>query len=252
VDRRNLNRITAAVLTLAILVVALMLSGSLKRPSRIVLPQEEENSSEMPGVSDSSGDALTMITITPQTVQAAIETLARPEIYRRTVSVQQFWNGGNGTVETTVASLAPWLRIDRTLADGRLRHTLTDGEATYIWLSDSDTVFKAAAGEISADMEQLIPTYEDVLELPTDSIITADYRTISDVTNCIYVETAVDEFGYSQHYWVSVESGLLVAAERLQENKTVYRMWETAIDLTPVFEEEFTLPDGTILITNET
>ena len=250
-DRRNLNRITAAVLTLAILVVALMLSGSLKRPSRIVLPQEEETADETPGVSDSPSGSLTMVTITPQTVQTAIETLARPEVYRRTVSVQQFWSGGSGTVETIVSSQAPWLRTDRTLADGRLRHTLTDGKTTYIWQSDSDTVFEAAAGEISADMEQLIPTYEDVLELPADSIVIADYRTISDVTNCIYVETAVDEFGYSLHYWVSVESGLLVAAEKLQENETVYRMWETAIDLTPVFEEEFTLPDGTILATNE-
>ena len=249
-DRRNLNRITAGALTLSILIVALMLSGSLSQPSRIVLPQEEKTTDEIPGLSDSSGNALTAVTVTPQTVQAAIETLSRPNIYLRTVSVQHFWSGGSGTAETTVSVNGPWTRLDRTLPDERLRHTLTDGEITYIWHSDSDTVFQGAAGDISADMEQSIPTYENVLTLPVSSIVTADDRTISDLTNCIYVETAADEAGYSLRYWISVETGLLVAAEKVLGEETVYRMWEVNMDLAPEFGEEFTLPNGTILIDN--
>ena len=46
---------------------------------------------------------------------------------------------------------------------------------------------------------------------------------VSDV-RCIYVETAEDEWGYAQRYWVSVDTGLLVVAERLQKGETVYRM----------------------------
>ena len=36
-------------------------------------------------------------------------------------------------------------------------------------------------------------------------------------------------------------------AEKLSGKETVYRMWQTMIDLEPVFTSEFTLPDGTVL-----
>ena len=52
---------------------------------------------------------------------------------------------------------------------------------------------------------------------------------------------------FRSRYWVSVDTGLLVAAEKLSGKETVYRMWQTAIDLVPVFTDEFTLPDGTVL-----
>ena len=86
-----------------------------------------------------------------------------------------------------------------------------------------------------------------VLLLPTRDIVAADYRTIGEQVNCIYVETAQDDYGYSLRYWVSVDSGLLVAAETLQDGEATYRMWETAIDLAPALTDEFTLPDGTKL-----
>ena len=63
---------------------------------------------------------------------------------------------------------------------------------------------------------------ETILDLPVEDIAAADYRSVSDV-NCIYVETVQDPEGYTQRYWVSVETGLLVASERLLE-ETIYRM----------------------------
>jgi len=98
---------------------------------------------------------------------------------------------------------------------------------------------------VSADMEQSIPTYEDVLDLSVEDITLADYRTISEV-NCIYVEVQQGE--YLLRYWVSVDTGLLVAAEKLAEDETVYRMGSLIIDQTEPTLEEFTLPDGTILM----
>lgn len=246
-DKRKLNRITAVFLTLLVLVVAFMLSGSFRRTSRVVLPQESQQDEQISGFPGDSTDVLTVVAVAPDTVQAAIETLARPEQYRQTVSVQQFWSGGNGTSETTAAVLTPWSRLDRQLADGRQRHVLTDGETTYLWYNSEQSVLRVSAGSISADMEQSIPTYEDVLQLPVETIAAADYRTIGDQVNCIYVETAADEAGYTLRYWVSVDTGLLVAAEKLSGKETVYRMWQTAIDLVPVFTDEFTLPDGTVL-----
>ena len=133
------------------------------------------------------------------------------------------------------------------MADGQVRHAITNGESTYIWYNSEADVFSGPAGTISSDMEQAIPTYEDVLALPPERITQADYRMVSDV-RCIYVETAEDDWGYIQRYWVSVDTGLLVVAERLQNGETVYRMAALAVDQTAPDEKLFTLPDGTELL----
>ena len=64
----------------------------------------------------------------------------------------------------------------------------------------------------------------------------------------LYAETAEDAWGYAQRYWVSVDTGLLVVAERLQKGETVYRMAALEADQTAPPAETFTLPDGTDLL----
>lgn len=133
------------------------------------------------------------------------------------------------------------------LSDGQVRHTITDGEITYIWYGSESSVYSAPAGDITPDDEQAIPTYETILDLPVEDIAAADYRSVSDV-NCIYVETVQDPEGYTQRYWVSVETGLLVASERLLEGETIYRMASLTADLSTPSTDRFILPDGTVLL----
>ena len=140
-----------------------------------------------------------------------------------------------------------WTRIDRSMPDGRIRHTITGDENVYIWYNHEDEVYSTAAGNISADNEQTIPTYEDILELPVEMIVAADYRMISDI-DCIYVETAEDTAGYVLRYWVSVDTGLLTVAEKLLEEEPVYRMASLSVEQGITMEMDFTLPDGTVLI----
>lgn len=242
-DKRWRSRITVAFLAVTVLVIAVMLSGTLHRTSRITLPSSEQ----APGQSTVSGDALTVVEVTPETVQTAIATLSRPQEYRRTVTVEQLWAGGSGTYETAAAVCGGWTRTDRTLAGGRVRHTLTDGETSYIWYDQETEVYIAPAGGISADNEQTIPTYEDILDLPAEAIAEADYRIISGVS-CIYVETAEDPEGYVLRYWVSVDTGLLTVSERLLNGEPVYRMAALTLDQDPPTVEEFTLPDGTVVL----
>ena len=192
---KRIRLISAAFVVLVVLVVALMFANTLQRPASIQLPEEPTAPGETAGDASAEDERLTVVSVTPETVQAAIATLSRPEVYRRQLSVQQFWSGGDGTVETTVTVKAPWTRADRTLADGRVRHTLTDGETTYIWYDRETAVYTAPAGDITADVEQSIPTYEDILDLPAARIAAADYQVISGV-NCIYVETTADDAGY--------------------------------------------------------
>lgn len=245
--RRKLSRAAVGFAGLIALVVVLMLINSLRPSPEIELPSQEEEG--MQSEENSSGDGLTVVEIRPDTVQAAVATLERPETYRRELVVQQFWDSGSGTMENTVTVSGGWTRVDQTLARDRVRHSVTDGRMTYIWYNSQRTVYEAQAGEISADMEQAIPTYEDVLDLPMEEISAANYQTLSNM-NCIYVETATDAYGYVLKYWVSVDSGLLVAAEKLLDGETVYRMWETSADLNPTIGSEFTLPDGTDLLAN--
>lgn len=246
-DKRRLNRITLALVALMVLAAALMLWSSLRRSSHITLPEPGPDPDQLTEGDAPGGDLPTVVAVTPETVQAAVETLARPESYSRTVTVEQFWNGGSGTYEVTVAVRDGWTRTDRTLPDGRIRHAVTNGETTHIWYNDEKSVYTVPAGDISADNEQTIPTYEDILRLQTADITEADYRTVSNV-NCIYVETGETPEGYVFRYWVSVDTGLLVVAEKLLEGETVYRMGALTVDQEAPDTSNFTLPDGTALL----
>lgn len=248
-DKQKLNWITWAVLALAIVIVALMLGGSLSRTAHITLPSSTLPKDPAGGEGSSAATALTVVEITPETVQAAISSLSRPESYGRNVTIEYFWNGGSGTQELYTIVREPWTRIDRSLSSGQTRISITNGEQTYIWYgydSGSD-VYTAPAGNISADAEQSIPTYEDILNLPAEDILQADYQPL-DLLNCIYVATAEDEMGYSLRYWISVESGLLVQAEKLLGEEIVYRMSAPYVDQTEYDASRFTLPDGTVLL----
>lgn len=181
--KRTQKLVTWGIVILVVLVVLLMLVSNLRRSSRVVLP-DTNTSAEGGGDLPAEGGALTVVEVTPETVQAAIETLHRPEAYSRTVTVEYLWTGGSGTIELSTAVSAPWTRVDRTLPDGQVRHSITDGETTYIWYNGESEVYTGPAGAISADAEETIPTYEDVLALPQDHIVQADYRVVSDV-RCI-------------------------------------------------------------------
>lgn len=248
-DKRKLNWITWAVLALAVVIVALMLGGSLSHNAHITLPSSDPPRDPASGDNAPATSALTVVEITPDTVQAAIASLSRPEDYGRSMTVEYFWAGGSGKHELVAIVRGPWTRIERTLPDGRTRISVTDGETTYIWYGyDSGAeVYSAPAGEFSADVEQSIPTYEDILDLPVEDILLSDYRML-DTLSCIYVETAADQAGYSLRYWVSVDSGLLVQAEKLLGETPVYRMTSLHVDQTEYDASRFTLPDGTPLL----
>lgn len=249
-NERKRNGITWAFIVVTLLAVVLMMLGTFRRPTRIQLPAADPAPESSSGEVETEQSALTVISVKPDTVQAAISSLSRPEAYGRTVTVEQIWDDGSNTMKLQTAVLNGWSRTDRTLPGGQVRHTVTDGAVTYIWYNSESAVYEAPAGDISADAEQMIPTYEDILELSVETILMADYRTISDV-NCIYVETVQDAHGYALRYWVSVDTGLLVVAEKLLEGETVYRMAALTLDDTAPTAGQFVLPDGRELIEEE-
>ena len=244
--KHHLNWVTIGFAALALLVVVMMVMNTIRGPGEIRLPDTETVPDQSEESADRTEDTIMVIEITPDTVQAAIATLERPDSYQRTVTVEQFWTGGSAAYETAVAVSGEWTRTDRTMPDGRVRHTIIGSETVYVWYNSERDIYSGPVGEISADNEQAIPTYETILDLPADQIITADYRDFSGI-HCIYVEAeSSDE--YTLRYWVSVDSGLLVAAEKLIRDEAVYRMAALTADLTEPSAEMFTLPNGTVLI----
>ena len=244
-DKRNLNWITWGFIVGTVIVVAVMLMNTLHRPEHIILPDTTTATDQITEDPGTDIDALTVVEIAPETVQSAIATLFRPEAYRRTVTVEQFWSTGSGSYETTVTVSGGWTRMDRTMPDGRVRHSIIGLEETCVWYNNEREIYRSAVGAVSADNEQCIPTYEDILDLPVEAISTADYRVLSDI-RCIYVEATEED---SQlRYWVSVDTGLLVASEILLDVQRVYRMEALTVDQTEPAAAEFTLPDGTNLL----
>lgn len=246
-DKVRKAAVLGSVTVLILLVVVLLAVNSVRRSSHIHLPGEEEL--EGPDLSQTDGSAIRQVSVTPETVQRAVATLRRPERYARSVTVEQFWSGGSGVLSSAVSVRDGWTRVDTQLPGGELRHSLTDGESTYVWYGSESAFYAGAAGEISADAEQAIPTYEDVLACAVEQILRADYRSYGE-TACIYVETAPEK-GVTLCYWVSVERGLLTAAEKYEGDTLVYRM--TAAESGGEPEASlFVLPDGTALLSGET
>lgn len=236
-----------AVTALILLVIAFMMRGSLRGPARVVLPEEIESSGEVH--TGSENEAIDRIDIRPSTVQAAIATLSRPQEYSRTLRIERYYSGGSAVEEAEVFVRGEWMRTDLTRPNGETRHVITGGGKSRIWYGSSRRWYEGAA-LLSADEEQSIPTYEDVLLLDTTSIALADYRML-DSKDCIYVATAADSGGYVERYWVSLEDGLLVAAEKSCGDEVVYRMAGLGVNTEIVKDDAFTLPDGTVLNTAE-
>ncbi len=232
-----------SVTVLTLLIVILLGANSIRRTAHIHLPDEDVLQESESGEAD--GSAINQLSVTPDTVQQVIATLARPESYARTVTVEQIWSGGSGTFTSSVYSLYGWTRTDMQMADGSLRHSITDGETSYIWYGSEKEFYTGSAGEFSSDTEQVIPTYEDVLALPPEQILKAGYRSYAD-TECIYVETQLSG-GITLCHWVDVHSGLLAAAEKYEDETLVYRMMATA-GIDTLLEEQFVLPDGTSVL----
>lgn len=233
-----------AVSLLIVLVILFMLRGSLRGPARVVLPEETQM-----GESGQMSDAIDRIEVRSDTVQSVIETLARPQQYSRSIYIERYYSGGSAAQQTEVFVSGGWTRLDTPLSGGEVRHVISDGKTSYIWYGSSKEYYSGVAA-LSADEEQSIPTYEDILTLDVHRISLADYRLLETIA-CIYVETAPDDGGYTERYWVSLGSGLLVAAEKVHADEVVYRMAGMTLDTETVRTDAFTLPDGTVLHTIE-
>ena len=222
---------------------ALVLRGRFAPPG-IELPPVQETTDPQHGTPGGQNGVIDRIELNCETVQSAVESLARPERYSRTVTIERYYSGGSGVSMCQVQVIGGWTRLDQIDQTAEPRHVLTDGMTVYVWYG-ADTEYFSGSALFSADAEGSIPTYEDVLELDREQITAAEYTQLEG-KNCIFVETMTD--GVQERYWISVENGLLVASEKLVGGGIVYRMAAVDNPADAVDDAAFVLPDGTPLL----
>lgn len=242
-DKKRITYFTIGFGVLLIALVLLLALGGRRERAGIVLPAEQGDTGEIGKNAESS---LNVVEITPETVKPAITTLSRPMYYSRSQVVETFWTGGSGQSVSQVYVSAGRTRLDTQLPDGSVRHTLVSDGIAGVWYDDEEEWAILRAQRLNADLAGRMLSYETVRDLPADRISAADYRE-KDGIYCIYVETLPDASGYVDRYWVSVDTGLLYAAERLWDGGMAYRFTSGQPDTAAPGEDLFLLPDGSTL-----
>lgn len=252
-ERRK--RTLFAVLIATIIVVAVFSSFAINLFGRdsyeIRLPDLSQDSTEnQPGDEVGSGGQFVRVEVSPQTVQSVVATLvrARPQSYYREITIE-LWAGETSSVTTAQVWVdGGWTRSDVTSPSGMVQHNLVGEDTRWLWYDDDPEAISFPVDQTVSDLIQRIPTYEDVLALPVDEITDTGYEDYGGL-NCVFVEVKKDELASRERYWISVSSGLLVAAERVKEDQLVYRMTALSIESPAPLSSSFALPDGRVLHT---
>ena len=240
-EGKNQNILVA--LTAIVIVVAIFSSFGMNMFSNITIELPEGTAAAAPSPGQEEGE-LTRVTVTPETVQAVVATLERPDSYYRTVTVR--YAGVDTPTVSQIWARDGWVRTSTTLSGGLVRHTLVGDGTRYVWYGGSTTWTSSPADGRSADLEGAgIPNYEDVLALDGQCITQAEYTQYNGLS-CIYVQW--EQEGDRAEYYISVDPGslgLLVGAALYEGEEAVLTMTATAAQLNPLTMPGFRLPDGT-------
>lgn len=250
------RRILFAFFIALVFVVAVFVSFAVnllfrKTPSVVLPDLSDTHTTTQPGQDDNpdSNVGYLPVDVTPETVQAVIRTLSRPDSYTREMTVDLHWSAEQSARTTiTVWQDGGYTRVQSVPPTGLTQYNLTDGTQLYRWYAGSSSyVTLPLEDERSIDLVQRIPTYEDILSLPMESIMAAGYEVKQEVP-CIYV--AVADGTTETRYWVSLQSGLLAGVEKMENSQLTYVLEAYTAPITPCpVNASFKLPNGTELHT---
>ena len=199
---------------------------------------------DLPGLSDDGGSSgfgfydgegnYIRVEVNTETVQDMIATLHRSDNYYRELNIETTWKAGD---DTSSAEIPVYVWTDgetqlvkRQMEDSSWQYQLIIGDNAYLWYEGDSAWFAytASSDETHNDLAQKIPTYETVLAWDKGDIISAGYEVRQD-QSCIFIEANSQVGGYTEQYWISVQSGLLVEVEREKDGIIVYQMTEKTI-----------------------
>lgn len=193
---------------------------------------------------ESSGSAGSLLTVTPENVQVVLSNITATGEYSREYNVTTFWSEGNSTADVKVWKDGDKMRISHKQDDVTKNIIFSDG-MVYIWYGDSDKVFSASLSEYETsnlDLYARLVSLQEIMDVPAEQITDAGYvEKLGE--NCIYAEYTVDdESNYVNRIYVSVDTGLLVAAEMTQNDKMTYSMSSIITTVSAPDDDIFTPP----------
>lgn len=244
IKRANIFMIAVIVLAAAVMLFALFGNGGSVETASVILPTPIAGN-ENPDSEGGGEGGLSLVEVTPWTVQSAIGTLNRAESYSRTVTIEEFWDGGSSSTEISACTDGGSTLIRLDAADG-IENILLRYGTLYIWYDGNTDVYIASPGDTGAaqaDVWLRCLTYEDLLDMPVTDITDAGYAEFAGDT-CIFAEYYSENFGYRNVVYVSVNTGLLMGAETFDGDELIYRMTSAAPDLS--------VPDENLLLPPET
>ncbi len=236
--KKNILAALAAAVAVIIICFVLFRRESSGQEIVVALPTAEPVESE-PAQSP-AGESFA--DITPDTVQAAIAALSRPESYSRTVTVNYCYDGGESST-----GLYSWVDGDRTRIRVQLEtdseNILITGSTLYIWYDSipAQVYSGPVSNSLEADQWLRCLSYEDLLELPETDIFTASYE-LYNGESCIYVEYDSGELDYTNCVYISTVTGLLMAAETYDVTGLIYSMSSGTVSLSTPDEGMFIPP----------
>jgi hypothetical protein len=246
--RVRLITITGIIL-IALVIGASALIGYLSKDTKeIPLPTAGASPSPVETADSPAVDGLEYIIITKDNVQDVIATLHRPDAYSRTVKIEVHYEGDSTTyhISTFFDNGATALQMR---SEGKKKNTVIAGGKLYIWYDGDKTPYERPISpedeKKSSDEYQMMSSYEDVLKLDKSSITAAEYVDYES-ERCIYVQYVTELLGYTEKYYISVGTGLLVHIEKYDGNTLIYQMSSSDYSPTRPDASVFKLPDGTI------
>ncbi|MFR6024738.1 MAG: hypothetical protein ACLUGW_10635 [Oscillospiraceae bacterium] len=234
--RTRLLIILLLALTAAVIIYALFFMGQGVETSHVALPTPGESG----GVEATPAPGYDLAELTAENVQSVLAELNRAESYSCTVTIEDFWDGGSSTSELQVWVSGGRTRI-RSAIGGSTRNVLVSDGMLYIW-SDSISGVYAEPYSGGADAWMRSITYEDVLDVPVENILSAGYQQYSGI-DCIHCRYTDPETGYINVIYVAVGSGLLMGAETC-DGSLIYRMDATTFELGSPDESLFEAPES--------
>ncbi|MDR0915688.1 MAG: hypothetical protein LBN02_00630 [Oscillospiraceae bacterium] len=232
--------VAGTVFVAAMLIIFLWLPNLPSAPSAHPLPSANPS----PTATNPNGALVESVTITPENVREVVATLRRPESYSRNLLIENFWEpNGSAVYNLTVAVARGSIRV-RNAAAGKTI-IVRDG-TVYIAYDGDPRTYTAPISDagLARELDEyaMIPTYEDILDLDTSQILSAELRADPATFEPLIVVTARrGDLGYVTEYTVSVSLGLLVRAETSDNGVVVSLMTGGGVDLAEPEAEVFYL-----------
>ena len=188
-----------------------------------------------------------IVSLRPDNVLSALQTVQAPESYYESLYVSQFWSGG-GSTKHVERYCAMGLQRINVRSSGITRCYLSDGKTLYLWYDgDRYAVSRSMSENISLLDLAGIPDY--LGELSASRILSASFQGADDSDPDRILVEAVSEDGSERKYLVRLDNAQLLHVDVAENQELIYQLQQLELEQVAPTDERFRgvfeLPDGT-------